>query len=97
MEPSSSAASFLFILKTVFVSAATYVTHVAECQWAALHSQYSDQAIGWTIWGLIPIQISPGAHLASSPMGARGSFLRGKKLGHEVKDAPPSGGGVKTK
>jgi hypothetical protein len=75
VEPSSSTASFLFIFNTVFVSAATYVTHMAECQRAALHSWYSDQAMGWMIWGLIPIQISPGVHLASYSMGARGSFL----------------------
>jgi len=48
------------------------------------------------IWGLIPIQVSPGAP-PSLLMDARGSFLRRKKLGHEVNDSPPSNGGVKNK
>lgn len=79
MEPNSSTISFLFILKTVFVYAATYVTHVAECQWAALHSWYSDQAIGWMIWALIPIQISPGSHLGSYNQWVPGALFSGER------------------
>jgi hypothetical protein len=45
------------------------------------------------MWGLIPIQISPGAHLASYSMGALGI----KQLGHEINDLPPSSAGVKNK
>ena len=49
--------------------------------------------MGWMMWGLIPIHISPGAHLASYSVGALGI----KQLGHEINDLPPSSAGVKNK